>query len=96
MRSPRAAGWRLSDVMESGRDGHTGARKTGAIGFAALRGGQVVGEHTLIFAAATEHIALTHRAFDRRAFATGAVRAALWAVGRQPGLYSMMDVLGMA
>ena len=56
----------------------------------------MVGEHTLIFAAATEHIALTHRAFDRRAFATGAVRAALWAVGRQPGLYSMMDVLGMA
>ena len=86
----------LSDVMQSGRDGHTGARKTGAIGFAALRGGQVVGEHTLIFAAATEHIALTHRAFDRRAFATGAVRAALWVAGRQPGLYSMMDVLGMA
>ena len=56
----------------------------------------MVGEHTLIFAAATEHIALTHRAFDRRAFATGAVRAALWAVGRPPGLYSMMDVLGMA
>ena len=86
----------LSDVMESGRHGHTGARKTGAIGFAALRGGQVVGEHTLIFAAATEHIALTHRAFDRRAFATGAVRAALWVAGRKPGLYSMMDVLGMA
>jgi hypothetical protein len=74
----------LSDVMESGRHGHTGARKTGGIGFAALRGGQVVGEHTLIFAAATEHIALTHRAFDRRAFATGAVRAALWVVGRRP------------
>ncbi len=91
----KGRGVALSDVMESGRDGHTGARKTGAIGFAALRGGQVVGEHTLIFAAATEHIALTHRAFDRRAFATGAVRAALWAVGRQPGLYSMMDVLGM-
>ena len=54
------------------------------IGFAALRGGQVVGEHTLIFAAATEHIALTHRAFDRRAFATGAVRAALWVIGRRP------------
>ena len=53
------------------------------------------GEHTLIFAAATEHIALTHRAFDRRAFAAGAVRAALWAAGRRPGLYSMMDVLGM-
>jgi 4-hydroxy-tetrahydrodipicolinate reductase len=85
----------LDEVMESGRHGHTGPRKTGAIGFAALRGGQVVGEHTLIFAAATEHIALTHRAFDRRAFATGAVQAALWVAGRKPGLYSMMDVLGM-
>jgi 4-hydroxy-tetrahydrodipicolinate reductase len=92
----KGRGVNLADVTESGRDGHTGPRKTGAIGFAALRGGQVVGEHTLIFAAATEHIALTHRAFDRRAFATGAVRAALWAAGRPPGLYSMMDVLGMA
>lgn len=91
----KGRGVALSEVMESGRHGHTGARKTGAIGFAALRGGQVVGEHTLIFAAGTEHIALTHRAFDRRAFATGAVRAALWAAGRAPGLYSMMDVLGM-
>ncbi len=91
----KGRGVALSDVMESGRNGHTGARKTGAIGFAALRGGQVVGEHTLIFASGTEHIALTHRAFDRRAFATGAVRAALWVVGQQPGLYSMMDVLGM-
>ena len=78
----KGRGVRLEDVMESGRHGHTGARKTGAIGFAALRGGQVVGEHTLIFAAGTEHIALTHRAFDRRAFATGAVRAALWVHGR--------------
>jgi 4-hydroxy-tetrahydrodipicolinate reductase len=91
----KGRGVALSDVMQSGRHGHTGARETGAIGFAALRGGQVVGEHTLIFAAATEHIALTHRAFDRRAFATGAVRAALWVAGRPPGLYSMMDVLGM-
>ncbi len=91
----KGRGVALGDVMESGRHGHTGARKTGAIGFAALRGGQVVGEHTLIFASATEHIALTHRAFDRRAFATGAVRAALWVAGRPPGLYSMMDVLGM-
>ncbi|MBW8269719.1 4-hydroxy-tetrahydrodipicolinate reductase [Caldovatus aquaticus] len=80
---------------ESGRDGHTGARKTGAIGFAALRGGQVVGEHTLLFAGASEHIALTHRSFDRRVYATGAVRAALWLVGRPPGLYGMKDVLGM-
>ena len=91
----KGRGVALNDVIESGRHGHTGARKTGAIGFAALRGGQVVGEHTLIFASGTEHIALTHRAFDRRTFATGAVRAALWTVGRKPGLYSMMDVLGM-
>jgi 4-hydroxy-tetrahydrodipicolinate reductase len=92
----KGRGVKLDDVIESGRNGHTGARKTGTIGFAALRGGQVVGEHTLIFASGTEHIALTHRAFDRRAFATGAVRSALWVAGRSPGLYSMMDVLGMA
>ncbi len=84
----------LEAAMESGRHGHVGPRSAGAIGFAALRGGQVVGEHTLIFAGDTEHIALTHRAFDRRAFATGAVRAALWAYGRVPGLYSMRDVIG--
>ncbi len=80
---------------ESGRDGHCGARGTGTIGFAALRGGQVVGEHTLIFAAASEHISLTHRSFDRRVYATGAVRAALWVKGRAAGLYGMRDVLGM-
>jgi 4-hydroxy-tetrahydrodipicolinate reductase len=91
----KGRGVALNDVIESGRHGHTGARKTGAIGFAALRGGQVVGEHTLLFASGTEHIALTHRAFDRRVYATGAVRAALWVTGRAPGLYSMMDVLGM-
>lgn len=91
----RGRGVALDEVMESGRTGHTGARKTGAIGFAALRGGQVVGEHTLIFASGDEHIALTHRAFDRRAFAAGAIRAALWVRGREAGLYSMMDVLGL-
>ena len=91
----KGRGVRLDDVIESGRHGETGARRTGAIGFAALRGGQVVGEHSLIFAAGSEHIVLTHRAFDRRTFATGAVRAALWAVSQPPGLYSMMDVLGM-
>jgi len=91
----KGRGVALADVMESGRHGHTGARKPGAIGFAALRGGQVVGEHTLIFAAADEQIVLAHRAYDRRAFAAGAVRAALWTAGRAPGLYSMMDVLGM-
>jgi 4-hydroxy-tetrahydrodipicolinate reductase len=91
----KGRGVKLDDVIISGRNGHSGARPTGAIGFAALRGGQVVGEHTLIFASGTEHIAITHRAFDRRAFATGAIRAAQWVVGKPPRLYSMMDVLGM-
>lgn len=91
----RGRGVRLEDVAASGRDGHTGPRPPGAIGFAALRGGQVVGEHTLLFASGGEHIALTHRAFDRRVFAQGAVRAALWTRGRPAGLYSMMDVLDL-
>ena len=85
----------LESVMQSGRDGHTGPRPPGAIGFAALRGGQVVGEHTLLFAAAGEHIALTHRALDRRVFASGAVRAAAWLQGRGPGRYDMADVMGL-
>ena len=83
----------LADVTDSGRDGHTGPRKPGAIGFAALRGGQVVGEHTLLFAGTSEHVALSHRAFDRRVFATGAIRAAAWVHGRAAGLYSMRDVM---
>lgn len=92
----RGRGTTLEEAgVESGRDGHTGARKTGAIGFAALRGGQVVGEHSLIFAAASEQIVLTHRSFDRRVYATGAVRAALWLKDRAPGLYDMKHVLGM-
>lgn len=91
----RGRGVKLEDVTESGRDGHTGARATGAIGFAALRGGQIVGEHTLSFTAAGEQITLSHRAMDRRAFATGAIRAAIWVAGRKPGLYDMMDVLEM-
>ena len=91
----RGRGGKLEDVTESGRDGHTGARATGAIGFAALRGGQIVGEHTLSFTAAGEQITLSHRAMDRRAFATGAIRAAIWVAGRKPGLYDMMDVLEM-
>lgn len=86
----------LEAVMQSGRDGHTGPRPPGAIGFAALRGGQVVGEHTLLFAAAGEHIALSHRATDRRAFAAGAVRAAEWVSSRQPGQYAMADVMGLS
>ncbi len=85
----------LADVTESGRTGHTGPRGPGAIGFSAMRGGQVVGEHTLLFAAGDEHIALTHRAFDRRAFAVGAVQAARWVIGKPVGRYDMMDVLAM-
>ena len=79
-----------------GRDGHTGARQSGDIGFASLRGGTVVGDHSVIFAGAMERIELTHRAEDRTMFAQGAVKAALWAHGQQPGFYTMADVLGLA
>ena len=78
------------------RDGHTGARCAGDIGFAALRGGTVTGEHSVIFAGPAERIELTHRAEDRMIFARGALHAALWARGKKPGLYSMADVLGMS
>jgi 4-hydroxy-tetrahydrodipicolinate reductase len=78
-----------------GRDGLTGARKAGDIGFAALRGGSVVGEHTVMFAGPAERIELTHKAEDRMIFARGALRAALWARGKPAGLYSMADVLGL-
>lgn len=77
------------------RDGHTGARNPGDIGFATLRGGTVTGDHSVIFAGPYERIELTHKAEDRMIFARGALKAALWAKGRKPGLYSMMDVLGM-
>jgi 4-hydroxy-tetrahydrodipicolinate reductase len=78
-----------------GRDGHTGARPPGDIGFASLRGGTVTGDHSVIFAGAMERIELTHRAEDRTVFAQGAVKAALWAHGRKPGFYTMTDVLGL-
>ena len=77
-------------------DGHTGARKAGNIGFASLRGGTVVGEHSVIFAGPHERIELVHKAEDRMIFARGAVKAALWARGRKPGLYAMADVLGLS
>jgi 4-hydroxy-tetrahydrodipicolinate reductase len=85
----------LDKVSARARDGHTGERRRGDIGFAVLRGGSVVGEHSVIFAADGEIVELTHRAFDRGIFARGAVKAALWGRGRGPGLYSMMDVLGI-
>jgi 4-hydroxy-tetrahydrodipicolinate reductase len=77
------------------RDGHTGARKAGDIGFASLRGGSVVGEHSVIFAGPAERLELVHKAEDRMIFARGALHAALWARNQKPGLYSMMDVLGL-
>jgi 4-hydroxy-tetrahydrodipicolinate reductase len=77
------------------RDGHTGPRKRGDIGFASMRGGTVVGDHTVVFAGDGERVEITHRAGDRSIFARGAVKAALWGRGKAPGLYSMMDVLGL-
>jgi 4-hydroxy-tetrahydrodipicolinate reductase len=77
------------------RDGHTGPREEGTIGFATLRGGTVVGDHSVIFAGPSERIELNHRAEDRAIFAHGAARAALWARDQKPGLYSMADVLGL-
>jgi 4-hydroxy-tetrahydrodipicolinate reductase len=77
------------------RDGHTGPRRRGDIGFATLRGGSVVGDHTVIFAGEGERIELSHRAADRSIFARGAVKAALWGRGRGPGLFAMTDVLGL-
>ena len=83
-------------VADRGRDGITGARKRGDIGYAVLRGGNVVGDHTVIFAAENEQIELTHKAGDRSIFARGAVRAALWAKDKPAGNYDMMDVLGLS
>ncbi len=77
------------------RDGHTGARQEGDIGFASLRGGTVVGEHEVILAGPGERVVLSHIAEDRAIFARGAVTAALWGQGKKPGLYAMADVLGL-
>lgn len=85
----------LDDVRDSGRDGITGARKRGDIGFTAIRGGDVVGEHDVIFAADGERIVLRHLATDRRIFARGALKAALWGQDKKPGEYDMLDVLGL-
>lgn len=88
-------GVNLADVKDAVRDGHTGARTAGDIGFATLRGGDVVGDHTVIFATEAERLELSHKAGSRAIFARGAVRAALWAAGKAPGIYSMDDVLGL-
>lgn len=85
----------LDDARVSGRDGITGARARGSIGFSAIRGGDIVGEHDVIFAGEGERVVLRHVATDRTIFARGALRAALWGQGRKPGQYDMMDVLGI-
>lgn len=92
----RGRGIDLAASSARGRDGLTGARKTGDIGFASLRGGTVIGDHTVILAGAGERLELSHRAEDRGIFARGALAAALWTRGKAPGLYSMADVLGLS
>jgi 4-hydroxy-tetrahydrodipicolinate reductase len=86
----------LSAHAVRARDGHTGPREDGAIGFASIRGGTAVGDHTVILAGPQERIELSHRAEDRMIFARGAVAAVRWGQGKKPGLYSMNDVLGLA
>lgn len=85
----------LDEAKVSGRDGITGARERGTIGFSAIRGGDIVGEHDVIFAGEGERIVLRHLATDRAIFARGALKAAVWGQGRMPGQYDMMDVLGI-
>ncbi|MFN4170115.1 MAG: 4-hydroxy-tetrahydrodipicolinate reductase [Pseudorhodobacter sp.] len=91
----RGRGVDLAEVSDRGRDGITGARRPGNIGFAAIRGGDIVGEHDVIFATEGERIVLRHLATDRAIFARGALRAAIWGQGQKPGQYDMMDVLGL-
>ena len=86
---------KLEDVWRKTRDGHTGARPVGEIGFATLRGGEEVGVHTVYFATGGERLELNHRSFSREGYASGAVMAAKWLEGRKPGLYGMKDVLGL-
>src|SRR5216683_3016237 len=90
-----ARGAAFDEVATRGRDGITGPRPAGAIGFAALRGGDNIGEHHVVFAGIGEQLVLTHRATNRGIYSKGAVRAALWLVGRPPGLYGMKEVLGL-
>ena len=91
----RGRGVALDKVARKTRDGQVGARPKGEIGFATLRGGDVVGDHTVVFAADGERIEITHKASSREVFARGAVRAAMWAKGKTAGLYTMRDVLGL-
>lgn len=91
-----ARGLPLKDLAVKTRDGQIGPRVPGTIGFSVIRGGDIVGEHTVLFIAPEERVELVHRAVDRRTFARGALRAARWVAGRAPGLYAMSDVLGLS
>ena len=88
-------GVELGDVSDRARDGMTGARKRGDIGFAVVRGGDIIGEHDVMFAAMGERIILRHMASDRSVFARGALKAAIWGQDKGPGQYDMLDVLGL-
>jgi 4-hydroxy-tetrahydrodipicolinate reductase len=90
-----ARGQDPSGLLRHGREGWVGERTRPEIGIHSLRGGDVVGDHTVVFAAAGERLELTHKASDRETFAVGALRAAQWVVGKEPGLYDMQDVLGL-
>ncbi|RME90624.1 MAG: 4-hydroxy-tetrahydrodipicolinate reductase [Verrucomicrobia bacterium] len=90
-----ARGWSLAETARHGREGVIGERPAREIGIHALRGGDVVGDHTVIFAGVGERLELTHRASSRETFAQGALRAALWVRQQPPGLYDMQDVLGL-
>lgn len=91
----KGRGVSLEEAADRGRDGVTGARRRGAIGFSAIRGGDIVGEHDVIFAGPGERVVVRHVATDRQIFARGAVKAALWGRGKPPGAYDMVDVLGL-
>lgn len=90
-----ARGKSLAEVGVLSREGHTGPRVPGSIGFATIRAGEIVGDHSLLLATGTEHFEISHKAFDRKNFAEGALRAALWLPGKPAGLYDMNDVLGL-
>jgi 4-hydroxy-tetrahydrodipicolinate reductase len=90
-----ALGEKLTDVAVYAREGHTGERRAGSIGFATVRGGDIVGDHTVLFAGTGERIEITHRSSSRMTYATGSIRAARFLAGRKSGLFDMFDVLGI-
>jgi 4-hydroxy-tetrahydrodipicolinate reductase len=92
----KARGRGLAELAIHGRHGQIGPRVPGTVGFSVIRGGNIVGDHTVLFAAPEETVEMSHHAVDRKSFARGALRAARWAAGQAPGLYSMADVLGLS